>query len=220
MDADCYMILGVGRDANLSQIKRAFRTLSHQLHPDRAGSAGADQFILVREAYETLSDPARRAEHERELCEREAEQARRHAPQPALLTRRPIDLFGTFEHYQPSREVIWDRWSQNFDAAHAPKSRMVRDLNVQVVIDPEQAGRLGIVPLEIPVGDVCGRCQGTGSTGYFACDACDGHGMRWENHRVDVLLSPPVYEGMTVPVSLKHLGVENMYLNLHVRIAS
>jgi len=220
MAADFYAVLGVGRDANLSQINRAFRALTHGVDTNRGAEEGQSRLSEIQQAYETLMDTARRAEYER-LLRQEEESARdsRRGLAAEPLNRQPMDLFGGFEHYRPTRDMLWDHWTQNFDERRAPKSRTVRDLNVEVVIAAEQALRGGVLTIDVPVGDVCQRCQGTGSTGYFACDGCDGHGMMWENQRVDVVLSPPIAEGMTLPVSLKHLGISNLYLNLHVRIA-
>lgn len=64
---DYYAVLGVPRDASDADIKKAFRKLAHDFHPDRVGEdqAKIDRFKSVREAYETLSDPGRRATYDR-----------------------------------------------------------------------------------------------------------------------------------------------------------
>jgi molecular chaperone DnaJ len=64
---DFYTVLGVGKEASEKEIKAAFRQLAHEFHPDRVGddSAKIERFKMVREAYETLSDPARRAAYDR-----------------------------------------------------------------------------------------------------------------------------------------------------------
>jgi curved DNA-binding protein CbpA len=58
-----YDILELSPTADLDEIKAAYRRLSTQVHPDRGGSSAL--FRLVREAYETLSDDALRAEYDR-----------------------------------------------------------------------------------------------------------------------------------------------------------
>lgn len=65
--ADHYATLGVARDANIDEIKSAFRKLARECHPDVAGDDPKAQarFTQVREAYETLVDPVRRATYDR-----------------------------------------------------------------------------------------------------------------------------------------------------------
>lgn len=60
---DYYSILGVGRGANKEDIKKAFRKLAHQYHPDKQGGNEA-KFKEVSEAYSVLSDDKRRAEYD------------------------------------------------------------------------------------------------------------------------------------------------------------
>lgn len=64
---DPYAVLGVPLDASPEEIKRAFRRLAKELHPDVAGHSPEKlaRFNLVRDAYETLSDPERRRQHDR-----------------------------------------------------------------------------------------------------------------------------------------------------------
>ena len=64
---DYYEILGVDRDAGPEEIKKAFRRLARETHPDaNPGDPGAeDRFREVAEAYEVLSDPQKRARYDR-----------------------------------------------------------------------------------------------------------------------------------------------------------
>ena len=65
-ESDYYELLGVPRGASDADIKRAFRTLARELHPDVSGEPdAAARFRDIAEAYEVLSDPERRATYDR-----------------------------------------------------------------------------------------------------------------------------------------------------------
>ncbi len=59
---DYYQILGVDQNATLDQIKKAYRSLAMKHHPDRGGDQAKFKDISV--AYETLSDPQKKAEYD------------------------------------------------------------------------------------------------------------------------------------------------------------
>jgi len=66
---DYYAMLGVQRDASLGEIKQAYRELVRRHHPDAAGDSAPAraQFERIQEAYEVLSDPAKRAKYDAAL---------------------------------------------------------------------------------------------------------------------------------------------------------
>ena len=58
---DYYRVLGLGADATMEQVQRAYRALARQYHPDVCREDGAQQrFCLINEAHETLGEPEKR----------------------------------------------------------------------------------------------------------------------------------------------------------------
>ncbi len=67
MPRDYYEVLGVARDASEADIKKAYRKLARQFHPDRnpGDKSAAGKFKEVQEAYDVLSDKTKRAQYDR-----------------------------------------------------------------------------------------------------------------------------------------------------------
>src|SRR5258708_10038071 len=66
MPEDFYVLLGVARDASHDDIKKAYRRLAKQYHPDQNSDDGAeDKFKEIASAYQVLSDPDTRARYDR-----------------------------------------------------------------------------------------------------------------------------------------------------------
>lgn len=86
---DYYRVLGVAREATTLEIRRAYRRLARQHHPDRNPQPdGPERFRTLAEAYAILNDPARRARYDHTI----QPPARPHVPRAEshLLARRGV----------------------------------------------------------------------------------------------------------------------------------
>ncbi|AHH95846.1 J domain-containing protein [Kutzneria albida] len=113
---DYYELLGLSRGASAAEVKSAYRVLAKVMHPDAGGTAGT--FRLLQQAYETLNDPARRADYDRDTEEESESQPVR--PQPRRAPRQPWQPrdFGEDPDYVPKLPRIDPRgipWWQQVD---------------------------------------------------------------------------------------------------------
>lgn len=159
-----YELLGVSRSASDDEIKRSFRKLARDLHPDVSQEPDADQrFREVAEAYEVLSDPERRA-----LYDRYGKAGlKRGGFEPAFNFGSLSDVFAAFF----GEDVLGTRQA----------ARPARGADVQAVVEIElEEAYLGVsVTLPVEVAVPCERCAATGAepgTSTRRCPTCDGAG--------------------------------------------
>lgn len=204
-----YATLGVSRTASQDEIKRAYRRLTLELHPDRTPEDGeaAERFRLVSEAYDVLGDADKRAVYDR-----------------SLLLPEPLD-FGSEGPAVPSaREFFGSVFGDVFGSRRRTR-RSGRDVRYTLTVDLEEAvlgseHRIefegygpcshcegtggepgGPEPETCPVctgsGEVkapgllasrspCGRCDGTGMVHPKPCSVCMGRGTRREAREYEV----------------------------------
>jgi molecular chaperone DnaJ len=162
---DYYEVLGVQRDADDEEIKRAYRKLAMQYHPDRnVGDAEAEErFKEAAEAYEVLRDRDKRARYDRYG----------HAGLDGLNmphfnnAQSVFDLFG---------DLFGDLLGQRFH--HGP--RPGRSLRVEVQIDLAEAYRGCKKTLTFTRDEMCGECSGSRArrgSRPATCKRCGGHGV-------------------------------------------
>lgn len=167
--ADYYALLGVSPDATEDEIKRAYRRMARELHPDSTGGdpAAEARFKEVSKAYEVLRDPERRARYDRFG--------------PDQMDAVPGDAF-----FGSGLGGLFDAFFGGTMGRVSRRSGPVRGADVEVVLEltlTEAAfGTQRDVTVELPVP--CETCGGSGArkgTTAIRCPDCEGTG---EVHRV------------------------------------
>lgn len=134
---DYYKILGVERGASETDIKKAFRKLAHKYHPDVSKEKDAEaKFKDVNEAYQTLSDPEKRAAYD-QLGQRRDGSNFEPPPGWGGFGRAGASGFGGFD-FGDSGFDFSDLFS-HMGASRARQPEAGEDLNAEVQITPEQA---------------------------------------------------------------------------------
>ena len=170
MRRDAYELLGVPRDAEERQVKKAFRQLARELHPDvnSHDPDAEEKFKEAAEAYEVLSDPERRAIYDRYGWE--GLDSRGFAAQSATST------FGDiFDAFFGGGGVFGGGFGDQ-----RPGPAQGSDIGVEVEITLEQAARGHTVDLTYDSVHACERCHGNRAepgTPIETCDRCGGAGQ-------------------------------------------
>lgn len=191
---DYYEILGVDRNADEKEIKKAFRRLARKYHPDvNPGDKSAEQkFKEINEAYEVLSDPKKRADYDR-FGHAAFEPGFGAGPGPGFEGFRDFefqkgfdfgdifgDLFGRRAERAPLKgeDIIYSMEINLEDAVFGTSSRIT--VNKEALCS--LCGGSGIQPGTSPQN--CPDCRGTGqirgTKGFFSfsqtCPKCKGTG--------------------------------------------
>lgn len=158
---DYYEVLGVERGASEEDIRRSFRRLALQFHPDRNREAGAEgRFKEINEAHEVLSDSEKRSAYDRHG----------HARTDGGRGFDTFDGMGGFGD-------IFDA----FFGSTRTRGGVQRgnDLRTRLTLTFQEAVFGGEKEIEIPHHETCGHCSGNGAepgTQRTACTACSGSG--------------------------------------------
>jgi molecular chaperone DnaJ len=162
---DYYEVLGVSRDASTEEIRKAFRRLAFQYHPDRNRDDGAEEkFKEVNEAYEVLSDADKRAAYDRFG----------HGGAEGFFGRgfEGFD-FGGFGD-------IFEAFFGGTGTSTRQAPRRGSDLRYKISISFEEAALGCEKEIEINRTEFCATCHGTRArpgSQPIRCNVCDGTGQ-------------------------------------------
>jgi molecular chaperone DnaJ len=164
MPRDPYEVLGVSRGADDSQVKKAFRKLARELHPDVNSSETAEEdFKEAAEAYEVLSDPERRATFDRYGWE---------GLRTGGYAAPDLSGFGSLSD-------IFDAFFGGAGGRGAGAAMQGGDVAVSVEIDLETSARGAQVEVAYDAISRCDHCNGNGAepgTPIETCARCGGAG--------------------------------------------
>ncbi len=227
---DYYEILGVDRSAAEGDIKKAFRLLARELHPDVSDAPDADErFKEVVEAYEVLSKS-----ETRELYDRFGHAGLRSGGfRPTAFDFGNLaDIFSAFFGDDMFGMATGTRRARGADIAaeveielEEAASGVTRAVPVQVATRCTACGGDGVEPgtsvstcadcggsgrvqrvtrtgfAEFIRSQACARCSGTGRIVEHPCEACAGAGRVLEERAIDVEIPPGIHDGQRIRLS-------------------
>jgi molecular chaperone DnaJ len=181
---DPYATLGVDRKASDDEIKKAYRKLARQYHPDRnpGDQSAEERFKEVQEAYSVLSDPEKRKAHDA-----------------------GGGIFGGAGGFDPGAfrqgfggvgDILSDLFGNaagGRGGARSPGPERGRDLETEVHVSFDQAMEGAQVPVSVPLSAPCPTCRGTGAkpgTVPTVCSRCQGRGVEAESQGLFSISQP------------------------------
>jgi molecular chaperone DnaJ len=163
---DYYAILGIRRDASADEVKKAYRRLARELHPDvNPDPETQERFKEITQAYEVLSDPKKR-----EMYDLGAD------PFATAAEGGPGGGFGAGFPFSDIMDAFFGTATQR-----GPRSRARRGRNgtIRVELDLSETAFGTTRELTVDTAVVCTTCQGEGTapgTHPETCDMCHGRG--------------------------------------------
>jgi molecular chaperone DnaJ len=161
---DYYELLGVSRDASENDLKRAYRQLAMQCHPDKnpGDKAAEERFKQISEAYAVLSDADKRAHYDR------------FGVAPGAGSGFDAGGFGSLF------EDIFENFFAGGGRSRRTRAARGEDLQYELKISLEEAATGIETKVQLPRLEACDTCHGTGAeagSSRSTCDACRGQGQ-------------------------------------------
>ncbi|MBK9563615.1 MAG: molecular chaperone DnaJ [Micavibrio sp.] len=179
MSKDFYKTLGVQKGASADEIKKSYRKLAMQYHPDQnKGNADAEKkFKEISEAYDVLKDEQKRAAYDRfGAAAFDGSMGGMGAGRPGGPGFNPQDFSGFGSAFT---DIFEDMFGDMGGRGRSSPGRG-QDMQYTLEISLEDAFKGREAVIKIPLNDVCDGCKGSGSEGGAAgvenCATCDGHG--------------------------------------------
>jgi molecular chaperone DnaJ len=167
---DYYEVLGVSRDAETSEIKRAYRKSAMQFHPDRNPGDGEaeEKFKAAAEAFEVLNDPEKRSLYDRFGHD---------GPSQAGFS----GFSGTDEIFSHFGDLFGDLFGNlGFGGRRSGGPRRGGDIKVEVEVTLADVVTGIEKDINVPRRESCGTCHGSGAAEGKApqtCGQCGGRGQ-------------------------------------------
>lgn len=231
---DYYQILGVRRDASADEIKKAYRKLALEWHPDRHKGASKTQaeakFKEISEAYAVLSDAENRKKYDQFGADWQHGQEFQSGPRGGGRRPSPEDLSkmfgGGFGFSDFFASMFGEEYAQSArQNGHRRRRAPVKgvDAEAELEITISQATAAPRQSLELPVQIECAACDGLGEQDGRPCPSCAGVGSHRSARRIELALPRPLKEGARL--RLKGLGEPaysggesgDLYLTIHVK---
>ncbi len=199
---DYYEILGVSRDADEKEVKRAFRRLARRYHPDvNPGDGEAERkFKAVSEAYEVLRDPKKRQQYD--MFGHLGDQWRQAAASgPGGFTWGtdggvPFDVGGFSGSLNDVLEDLLGGRGSPFKRA---RPRRGQDVRVEIDLTLKDAYHGITREIVVPIPQPCSTCRGDGVVGRGAvCSSCGGRGQKTQTRRLEVKIPAGVRTGSKI----------------------
>ena len=184
--ADYYKTLGVEKKASQEDIKKAYRKLARQYHPDTNKEPGAEErFKAISEAYDTLGDPDKRKKYDRGGSVFTGGSPFGGGGGGTGAT--PQD-FGSFS------DILSGIFNTGGGRARTkPATERGKDLETTVTLTFEQALAGAQVPVTVATHTACTTCRGSGArpgTSPKVCPLCNGRGVEAQGQGVFSITRP------------------------------